>query len=931
MTEKKRTLAFGALRPGRRSLRLGCLVGLVALAGFALREGLHAYVESVALEELRAMGFGAAELSVREIGWGRVVLADARLDHDLRVDEIVLAFAPDELLDGHLRRVVLRGARWDVALDADAIAASPLVRLARSGSSGRPAPDRLSVVEGRVRLHGERGSVRRLDLRGDVDPKRSHASFEVRSPLGRHRVRAWTREEGLDTRIELRARALGSPDELAFTAVVPREEEAPVRIHARGRLDAIERPGDPAVSAAAVLLEGDARVRSGRIEALAGRAVSVHASLGPVAVERLEVDLRSDGRVVEWTARGDAGPGLRMTVAGKLPAELERLATLPEIPASWTVEGEPSAALASAGVELAGATASASGDAWLDPEGGSLRVGAARLRATAERLDGPSLRARGIDATVSAEGGFDATGWHVELDEGSVATAAAVDARDLAARHLSLGGALRIESSDAGPRVSRGDLRARARRLALGQGDERIRAREVRARLRPRGDRPLLAQVDDAPALAFRLDARARSFDGALAGRALRLRGPVTIALADRPRVSARAEVRLGQVSHPDSGLSLTGVRVALRTRRSGGVTAGRLRAEGLSYDDHPLCAPEGSLRVGASSRLELACPDSPAGPATLAIEVGSGLPDGGSVRVRVPTAERGARDPFAGLLAELTDLEVRGRAGGELQVPVAAPGRARARLVIDGARVRSKGGEVDAQEVHGTLAFERLAPLRSAAPDALRWSRLTLGGVEVGGAGSARLRVLETGALAVRDMRFELAGGRVAVAPFRFHAERPDVALQLDMRGVDVGRALRTLTEGRADGSGRLDGHVAVRVRHEAPYRIVLGATHLEARGPGHVQMGGEELLGSLGEWARPLDGDLIARRVVAALADFAYTDFTLDRAPPARAPLRAHLVGTGRTVPQGVDLEVNLRGLQELLDEMFRLTTNPTENTDS
>src|SRR5690606_3179327 len=104
--------------------------------------------------------------------------------------------------------------------------------------------------------------------------------------------------------------------------------------------------------------------------------------------------------------------------------------------------------------------------------------------------------------------------------------------------------------------------------------------------------------------------------------------------------------------------------------------------------------------------------------------------------------------------------------------------------------------------------------------------------------AGTARL-AFDGGRIEVTAFDARAWGGRARAAPFAFDWDEPDLALDLQLDGIEIDPIVRTWSEGRARATGRLDGRVALRVQLGERRRVILGPGRLDARGPGRLRIG--------------------------------------------------------------------------------------------
>jgi hypothetical protein len=152
----------------------------------------------------------------------------------------------------------------------------------------------------------------------------------------------------------------------------------------------------------------------------------------------------------------------------------------------------------------------------------------------------------------------------------------------------------------------------------------------------------------------------------------------------------------------------------------------------------------------------------------------------------------------------------------------------------------------------------------------------------------------------------------RIPRAPAKLRALHAlDVTVQL--RGIELERAFAVFGRDHAEGTGILDGELAVHI-DESGWSITNGK--LVSRGPGTIRITDPR-------WreraAAPATGFAVRQRIAATLADFEYTRLVVELAPRGVDPeLRVELDGHGGEVAQALDVVVNLRGLRDLSERL-------------
>ncbi len=734
------------------------------------------------------------------------------------------------------------------------------------------------------------------------------------------------RPEDGATSLEVNAR--GSSDRIE--ARLSLAEDGRVELTAKARLGAEERHvGAHRVRLRDARVDLDAAIAEGRVERLALDARCDSASVDSVPLGDVTLRAGLSEERIDWRLESDGKGGLTASAGGRLPSELSALAAVTNEPVGFELDGPIPAALiqrAISGVELSGdPVAKLAGRARLEGD----RVALDELRGTiaipALHAPGATTDLEGARLSLSARGSI-GEGLDLALDRSSRLVVAHATLADLHARSLALTPHVRLIVDGAGVRLTAGSrLTARMDRLAIGTGPAALRFERVRARFGAKGSE-MVAVEGDHTTIEFPIDASAARVGGVLGGHGVRAHGDLEATLAPgEDRILLPLRLRVAELTQHESESALHDARVRLPLAWQNGEleAEGTLRARRIAWRDVPIGPVSGAVRL-TTDRVALAWTGPVARNTRFSLTVGVRLGERptGSVDIAVPRSTVKESDPISRVLAELTSLHVAGPIEGALHLPIEAPSRGRARLHVDGARVAKPGG-MKAEGVYGTLRLTRLSPVESA-PARLAWSELAFGDFVTAGPGTAQLRLDAPHHIAVRDMEAKLAGGNCRAAPFSFDWEAPDVPLRLALRGVDLSDVLNAATKGRVRGSGRLDGTLAFRVKLGDERRLVLGPSRLSAREPGRLQVA------DLAELASPrvsdldavIQGRIVQQRVLGALSDFRYRQLvlTVDETTGTRR-VRARVVGQGVRTPQELDVTLNLRGIQPLLDHALRL----------
>lgn len=925
----------------RSRRRLFSLALAFALLGVLITLLLEVVLPGVARDrirhELSASGLTGARFELRRVGLDGVTLADVALAPDLVIEEVAIEL---DLLEGRAESITLTGAR--LTTSPSTFDESSVARLlTREAPPSDVEPPTVRLVRSTVVLAGAEEPVR-VAIDGEVRPAEGRARLTLRSPLGRHVVSIREREEAGARVVDVDGRGGGD----ALDAVV---RIADGDVSARGRVTlapGARRWASHRLTTEGARAEGSARIEAGRVSALDLRATAQGVVLDARPALDLALEAGREGGAIAWQADARGDGELHARAAGALG--LDPAAWEPAF--AWAIRGPIPSAVANDAAPFLRVEA--------DPQ--LALTGRARRDESTWRVDGirghVSVEALQIpDAELVLERVRMEVGASASVRSGRVDVEIAEGSRLLTdALHLD---ALHIEALDAAPVLhvvlDRGGLRveapepidARMEQLAVGEGSSAIRFEDVAMALASRGGAPIATSAGDRTALAARMDASAPRIAGVLRGRRVRASSDIDVTIGaqgasagagtsrsaddEDARIAIPLAVRAARIEEAESELSLRNVWLELPLRwEHGDVRAeGRMRAERMAWREVSIGETSGGVRLADDIlSLDWRAPASASAAFTLAVRMA--LEDGGgSVRVRVPRVHVGEQDPLSNVLAALTELRIEGAVQGELRLDLDAPDRGEARLVLHGASVREVDGAGEAHGVHAALRFTHLTPLETASPAAVRWERLELGGVKLD-AGSARLAFARPDDVVVSDMRVGLAGGEVEVEAFRFAWEEPDVPLELRVRGIELSRVLRAATDGRVTGEGKLDGRVALRIKLGEDRRILLGDGHLASRGPGALRVRTDAQDPALRpEVGDLVDGSFIRRRVLAAIEDFEYRTLTMNISDEGTRRLRARVVGRGKQMPQELDVTLNFRGVQPLLDHAVRLWPDGAE----
>jgi hypothetical protein len=219
------------------------------------------------------------------------------------------------------------------------------------------------------------------------------------------------------------------------------------------------------------------------------------------------------------------------------------------------------------------------------------------------------------------------------------------------------------------------------------------------------------------------------------------------------------------------------------------------------------------------------------------------------------------------------------------------------------------------------------LGPATTPPGQVVHWNSAQIGALRVR-EGTLAFRALEGFAVRVESASWAVDDqGSMSVRPFELDPEHLEIDTTLTLDAVPLAAWLDLVGRDRVSGTGRISGDLAARVVF-APLDVDLGEGHLWAVGGGtvrflddpetrklleqHVAAGAAATDDAAGDYQ-----DVVKQRIVDSLADFAYEQLTFDLlAQDGHLTLRTHAVGKGRTVPQELDLELNLNGFDELVE---------------
>ncbi|HEU4732546.1 MAG TPA: YdbH domain-containing protein [Kofleriaceae bacterium] len=159
-------------------------------------------------------------------------------------------------------------------------------------------------------------------------------------------------------------------------------------------------------------------------------------------------------------------------------------------------------------------------------------------------------------------------------------------------------------------------------------------------------------------------------------------------------------------------------------------------------------------------------------------------------------------------------------------------------------------------------------------------------------------------------ELTIDPSAGPPSAGPSAGHpASQPTGELVLRARGLDLHRVLAWFAHGHADGTGLLDGELAIRLG-DAGLWVTRGA--LQARHAGNLRLSDPAWRARASASAT---GFALHQRIAATLSDFEYAHLTAVLHPAGADPeLQVTTQGRGKRVAQELDLVINLRGVRDV-----------------
>lgn len=628
---------------------------------------------------------------------------------------------------------------------------------------------------------------------------------------------------------------------------------------------------------------------------------------------RAKAALRGRSGEVDVDLTGDVGPAgahVAFALAGTLPRHTAR--RFVEAVGLTTKTDGAIVASARGAVDL--------------PRGDVPRVAIEEVRVDAHlgdvRIAGASAVLHGVVAQLEGSGTIGPDGLALQLSNdsrvgaqsarvGDVARSGAIDVATPAAVHANLTG-VRIDAAR--------PIAVRVADLALGARSG-LRFEAATLDVAPRVAAPLVAWQPGAVRFTALVDGTASGIRGVARGREARVTGEVAGELGgDEPWIEAPVRVESASLALPAGDVSLVAPAVDLPFAwglgRTG--TTGTIRARAVRWRDIRICAATGEVHLDETRvSLDARCARERLAPPVRA-ELRYDPERGGRLALDLARSPVRTGSPAHRVAAELLRVRISGTARAKIDLDLDTIAKSTVDVDVEGATVDDPERDLRVEGVRGSIRLARIEPLVTADDARFEWRRATVDDKRIG-RGRARV-ALEREGVRVVDLGVAALGGEISVLPFRVDRAGTPFDLDVVVHGLAVDDVLETVSKGRASGTGRVDGVVSLRVERKPDLRVVFDGGSLSARAPGRIRVKDVSWANETLRFGR--DDFPLHRRILAALSDFRYRRLALtlprDRRN-SRATLRVG--GRGRVVPQTLDLTVNVRGIQKLVDAALRL----------
>ncbi len=190
-----------------------------------------------------------------------------------------------------------------------------------------------------------------------------------------------------------------------------------------------------------------------------------------------------------------------------------------------------------------------------------------------------------------------------------------------------------------------------------------------------------------------------------------------------------------------------------------------------------------------------------------------------------------------------------------------------------------------------------------SRGTHALAWGAVTGPGDLAAGQGELAVRI-EQGRLHLERGNIAALGGVLSVVPAVTRLDAP-LTLVLRARSIQLARLLDATSRGRLEGTGALDGEIALGVDRSG-WSVTGGSLRARSAGTLRVSDAGVR------QWFSSPPDFAVHRRIAGALADFRYQALAAVFHPHGPGPeLQLTVRGRGVHVPQDLDLVFNVRGV--------------------
>ncbi len=237
-------------------------------------------------------------------------------------------------------------------------------------------------------------------------------------------------------------------------------------------------------------------------------------------------------------------------------------------------------------------------------------------------------------------------------------------------------------------------------------------------------------------------------------------------------------------------------------------------------------------------------------------------------------------------------------------------------------------GKPINVQGVEGTLAFSQFSPLSSPLDQSLVARKLVLGQVELTD-GDTKFQVLAGNKIDVRRMHWQCLGGELLIDGMSIRGNAPS-GFDVQLRDLDLSRALALLAQNKAAGAGKLTGVLPVNL---SPSTVHFGEGRLTAQPGGSIQIKNQAAIAQAArEAARqatsPEEAAKIQQEVIDALGDFQFEQLSAQLAEE-EGKLVGYIKMTGHGKAQAnqpIDYELRVNGIDALLQSRLE---NPPPTT--